>query len=249
MWVANNISYPNYTAQDGDMKLDNSGNVSYYRNGNWIYYNNIKGPQGIQGIQGEQGIQGPQGVQGPQGPKGDVGGFIHIAGKLANVGQLPTPSSLGDLTIAYLVGDSENLYVQIGDNSDNAVWTDTGPLNVSTLVYVDGVAQNTWDADTKVNKVTAANILYGTNSQGDPTNYKIVMGGRTSSEFANSIVKRNSSGYVLTYKPSITSSDSTISVPIGYLNDRLDGYYKGFSVVNSLPGTPDENTIYLIKET
>lgn len=123
----------------------------------WILKGNIRGPQGIQGPIGPQGVQGPIGPQGPKGDTGDVGGFINIFGILNNVNQLPTPESLANLSVAYLVGTAEpyTLWIQIGETSETAIWTDVGPFNAATLVFVNGSAQNVWDADTKLDKVTA----------------------------------------------------------------------------------------------
>lgn len=152
-----------------------TGNVyeaSTYPNGSryWRLTGNIKGPQGIQGIQGPQGEQGEAGAQGPKGDKGDVGGFINIAGIVENTSQLPTPTSLGNLTIAYLVGTQEpyNLYIQIGPNPAQAIWRDMGQLNVATYVTVGGQFQNIWNADTKLDKVTSqgANRVYTITSNG-----------------------------------------------------------------------------------
>lgn len=123
------------------------------------------GPQGVKGDRGQQGIQGSpgaigpagpqgeQGPQGPQGPKGDAGGNFKIRGKLTQVSQLPTPTSLGDLSVAYLIGDDNKLYIQVGETSETAVWTNLGPLNVGTMVTADGEYQNEWDADSKQDKI------------------------------------------------------------------------------------------------
>ena len=148
----------------GDMYLNNQGEVFQYSEYNvWVLKSNIKGPEGPQGPQGPQGIQGPQGPQGIQGPRGDVGGFINIKGILANANQLPLPSTLGNLTIAYLVGANNpyDLYVQIGDSVETALWTNTGPFNAATLVTVNGIGQNVWNADTKVDKSELAGLLGG----------------------------------------------------------------------------------------
>ena len=76
--------------------------------------------QGIQGIRGERGERGEIGIQGPRGEKGDVGGFINIRGLVDNVNQLPTPTSLQNLSIAYLVGTNKELYIQIGETPETA---------------------------------------------------------------------------------------------------------------------------------
>ena len=163
----------------GDFVLITLGNESGYiyqvvqnnQGQNTLELNgSIRGPQGLQGIQGIQGIQGPQGEKGEKGDTGDVGGFINIYGILATADQLPLPSSLNNLTAAYLVGTQEpyTLYVQVGSTSDEATWNDVGPFNAATAVSVNGQYQNIWDADTKVDKVSTAgnSRLYKINSDG-----------------------------------------------------------------------------------
>ena len=163
-------NYP-LEANEGDLYLNSNGMVYEYVNNDWIARTNLRGPQGPQGPVGPIGPQGIQGPQGPQGPRGDVGGFINIAGILSSKEQLPTPSQLGNLTIAYLVGASEpyDLYIQIGETPAEATWNNIGPLNVATMVTVNGQFQNIWDADTKLDKITktGANRLYTISTQGN----------------------------------------------------------------------------------
>ena len=140
-----------------DQAIDGTnGDIYQFVNDVWQLTGNIRGPQGIPGIQGQVGPQGPEGPQGPKGKTGDVGGFINIYGILDNVNQLPTPESLKNLSIAYLVGASApyDLYIQAGSTPATARWNNAGPFNAATLVFENGEAQNTWDADTKLNKVT-----------------------------------------------------------------------------------------------
>lgn len=145
--------------EPGDLYLDASTGTVYQQgsSGNWSTIINIKGPQGIQGLQGKQGPQGPQGPKGPQGERGDVGGFINIYGILYSPTQLPSPSTLGNLTAAYLVGESStyDLYIQVGPNSAEAIWNNAGPFNVATMVTVNGQYQNVWEADSKLDKDTS----------------------------------------------------------------------------------------------
>lgn len=147
-----------------DMRLAQNGDVYQYLDAEnfqgWVYFTNIKGPQGIAGIQGQKGEKGDRGEPGPQGERGDVGGFINIRGILTNTSQLPLPSTIDNLTVAYLIGASEpyDLYIQVGANSDVATWNNAGPFNAATLVTVGGEAQNVWDADTKLDKATPASV-------------------------------------------------------------------------------------------
>ena len=147
--------YPE-TPAENDMFLSKSGEVFQYVGGSWHPVTDIRGPQGIQGIQGPRGERGPIGPQGQKGDTGDVGGFINIYGIVTNTDQLPSPSTLKNLTIAYLLGTQApyDLYIQVGENSNVAQWTNSGPFNAATLVSSGGVYQNIWNADTKVNSIT-----------------------------------------------------------------------------------------------
>lgn len=147
---------------DGDLYI-NATDGSLFRyyaasEGQTSYFDgvgSVRGPQGLQGIQGLQGVQGIQGLQGEQGPRGDVGGFIHIAGITSSAALLPDPADLHDLTIAYLVGtDPYDLYVQIGEDSESAMWQDVGQLNVATYVTVNGEFQGIWESNVKLDKKT-----------------------------------------------------------------------------------------------
>lgn len=167
------INLPTNPAE-GDMALDSNGIVYRYQNSEWIAITNIRGPQGTQGVQGQVGPRGPQGEKGDKGDTGDVGGFINIHGVINNTAQLPTPASLNNLTIAYLIGETApyDLWVQIGDTSDTAVWTNTGPFNAATAVSVNGNYQNIWNADTKLDKnstTTAFTQLYTKSYNGTQT--------------------------------------------------------------------------------
>ena len=169
---------------EGDMVLMVNGDVQMYQKTSdstyaWVTITNIKGSQGIQGDTGPQGERGERGPEGPKGDTGDVGGFINIYGVLANTSLLPTPASLNNLTVAYLVGDASpyDLYVQIGKNSNEAVWTNTGPFNAATAVSVNGSYQNIWNADTKLDKVattTNHNQLYTKTWNGNQTMLDVV---------------------------------------------------------------------------
>lgn len=131
-----------------------------------------KGEKGDRGDQGPQGVRGPQGIQGPA---GDPGGFIHIAGIIASVDLLPKPTELKDLTIAFLVGESEpyDLYMQIGTAKDysKVVWQNLGVLNLATYVTVNGQYQGTWNADTKKDAFTftdSEEIVWDTSNAAAP---------------------------------------------------------------------------------
>ena len=154
--VSNNDPTSTENRINGDQHLNSiTGAVFSLTNGVWVNTGNIRGPQGAQGIQGIQGPVGPIGPQGPKGDTGDVGGFINIAGIVETVDQLPTPESLGNLTIAYLVGTASpyTLYIQVGSTSAAAIWQNMGALNVATYVTVDGVYQNVLEMNTYQSKI------------------------------------------------------------------------------------------------
>lgn len=193
-WYAGQQKPTSGSYKIGDMFLNISnssekGNVYMYKivNGayGWALQGNILGPQGTPGAQGNPGPQGPAGPQGPQGERGDVGGFINIVGVLDNTNQLPPPADLDNLTYAYLVAhtggtdqanDHNDLYIQVGTNSDNATWFNAGPFNAATLVTVNGTGQNVWNADTKLDKITTGGVLrvYGIGGAGEQTTYTMI---------------------------------------------------------------------------
>lgn len=178
-----------------------NGNVSEYNGQQWILKSNLTGPQGVPGIQGPRGPQGIQGPKGEKGDTGDVGGFINIFGKVNIPEQLPTPSELRNLTAAYLVGTQEpyNLYIQIGPNSETATWNDVGPFNIATLVTVNGISQNVWDADTKLDKATTSSVnnqVYAKNTSGGQ--YMINIAWNNS---ADTIALRDGNGCLKTSAP------------------------------------------------
>lgn len=116
----------------------------------------LPGPQGIQGPKGNPGAQGAQGPRGEQGPQGPAGTF-NIKGTLLNESLLPSAStaSMGD---AYLVLDTEvnayDLYVIAGETG-NYYWQNTGILGAGTTITVNGQAVDSWNSDTKLDKITS----------------------------------------------------------------------------------------------
>ena len=193
--------------REGDMKLMPNGDVYRYQMNDqsqydWVKVTNIMGPQGVQGPVGPKGEQGVQGEKGEKGDTGDVGGFINIQGILGSTEQLPTPASLNNLTAAYLIGAQSpyDLWVQIGENSDVAVWTNTGPFNAGTLVSVNGNYQNVWNADTKLDKATEippADSAYVEKKGGGQKLIKVISGNPA----PETIVKRNGNGQIATAEP------------------------------------------------
>ena len=133
LW-SSNTSNPGATgntkAGDQHLRTDN-GDVFQFDGSAWNRTGNIRGPQGIQGDQGLQGPKGDTGETGPKGDTGDVGGFINIVATLATADLLPDPATLDNLTYAYLVGDNNELYIQIGKTSDVAVWKNMGSFNMT----------------------------------------------------------------------------------------------------------------------
>lgn len=204
----------------GDLYLNaTTGNIYKYTSLNkWESIGSIKGPQGPEGPQGVPGPEGPQGEQGPKGDTGDVGGFINIWGILTNANQLPAPSTLNNLTVAYLVehtggsdaaNDHYDLYVQVGESSETALWNNMGPFNAATLVTVNGEGQNVWDADTKVSKYTVDESIV----RGRKYAYVATGSGDTQVQLANDDA-RMSSGNIVVYG----GSNSGTATPSGVIS-------------------------------
>ena len=168
LWYVGTSDNPVSTnLSEGDCYLNvTNGNVYYYKNNTWTLKGNIKGPQGVQGEQGEAGATGATGAQGPQGPAGPTGIAVHVIGIVSSTAELPTPTALADLTAAYLVGASSpyNLYIQVGNSVETAIWTNMGALNVC-LWELDGTTAMPIEAVTSVNinNLVINNAIAGVN--------------------------------------------------------------------------------------
>lgn len=188
--------------------LSGQWEVSYDEGTNWT----LTGVQ-AQGPTGATGPQGLQGQRGPQGPRGDTGGFININGIVATTSALPAPSTLHDLTKAYLVGTTTpyTLYIQVGEDSETAVWTDMGLMNVATYVTVNGSFTGMWDADTKVDKVTTTSTYRRAYTVAPNGAQEMIELGQLTPN-PSSIVRRTTSGTVKSGLP----SDADDCMTLGY---------------------------------
>lgn len=96
-----------------------------------------QGPQGRIGPMGPQGLVGPQGpigltgATGPQGPQGDPGEPFTLMGTVANVSQLPDPTTV-IRSAAYRVGPdaSGNYALYVLEGEDTLLWTNYGDIKV-----------------------------------------------------------------------------------------------------------------------
>lgn len=229
------------TLQQGDQALNTDGGNVYQFNGNsWVYSGNIRGPQGNRGPQGIQGVKGDRGPAGPAGPKGDTGSVAQIQGIVTNVDQLPTPAELNNLSAAYLVGTAApyNLYVQIGNTVETAVWQNTGPFSGGTVVLVDSNPVTTWDANRKVDKVTnntSTLKVYGTVSGGS------FMADCTSNNLADTIMRRDANGRSRTSYP----AENYDIVPKLYVDNNINAlYYHEILITRSLTNSETDELYY-----
>lgn len=192
--------------QEGDMLIirgdgRNAGNVYRFNGTSWSYVTNLKGPQGTIGNTGpapemfadnayikardpqtgtEYNVVRLSQIRGPRGEQGVPGKFIYTRGIVANKNQLPPPSTLNDLNAAYLVGagteeDPYKLYIQVGASISTAEWKELD-LGMGTTVTVDGETVSTFDADTKLDKVTEATVreqVYGKAADGSQAMYTV----------------------------------------------------------------------------
>lgn len=147
-----------------------------------------QGPQGVPGLLGPQGIQGPVGPRGLQGPQGPAGSFT-ILGSLSSADLLPDPSTMVPGNAYLVVEDAQtnnyDLYVIISpvpENPNTFSWQNTGLLSAGTTITVNGSAVATFNADSKLDKITSTasnNRAYAVTSTGTQTTYPIVGGPTT----------------------------------------------------------------------
>ena len=182
------------------------------------------GPQGIQGKPGPRGEPGPQGSQGPQGPAG----AFNILGTLNSPELLPNPTTMemGNAYIVYEAGQS-HLYIITGDAPENYSWQDTGVLSAGTTITVAGSAVSSWNADTKLDKITstAGRVrIYGVNQSGNQKMYYAsnAVGG------TDEIITRGPQGQVFVRT---TPSNDNEAVSKKYVDDKI----KSISNTTSMP--------------
>ena len=235
---------PTIVAEVNDQYLNTTdGSVFSYSNVGWTRIGNIRGPQGVQGIQGVQGVQGSIGPVGPKGERGDVGGIVNIRGLVDNVNQLPTPTSLQNLSIAYLVGTNKELYIQIGETPETATWNNMGILNVATYVTVNGQYVNVLEMNQYQNKIRFLQLT-GTSGtltseqinllRSDNTNYIIV-----DNELYNCNDLQDANGY-LVYTH--TGADTSNNVNIKTLSITLTNNNWSIQTTTVQPKIPVANT-------
>ena len=224
IWYASETAPSNGT--EGDMWLDKTGRVSRFTNGNWVYFINITGPQGIQGPKGDKGDKGDQGLRGLQGPKGDPGKGPHVVGELSSVDLLPTPTeSIRDN--AYII--SGNLYMIQGDTT--LTWKNYGTYpvveNSGTTITINGVQQTSYDAtDVYNNKITNTSLQVLTKEGG-------VYGSKGGRPFAaaHSIPLRGNKGQLQVFCDD--SSEDRAAVNKEYMNTKVP-----IAIKNKLNETP-----------
>ena len=143
----------------------------------------VRGPKGDKGDAGPTGPMGPTGPVGPkgetgsQGPVGPMGpsGVLNIIGTFNSPAIFPSPAdyNLGD-ALLLVSGGTTTLYVLTGEDGDvgTYAWQETS-FGGGTMIYINGQAQSSWSADTKLDKYTGATsgtseyYIYGVNNNGE----------------------------------------------------------------------------------
>ena len=112
------------------------------------------------------------GINGTNGQDGEPGQSFLIVGQITNTNQLPDPSTT-PRNYAYIYDDGDfstpnRIYYIIEDNG-TLVWDYSPFAQVGTTVSVNGLPVTTFDADTKVDKVTTSSTysqVYSKTAQG-----------------------------------------------------------------------------------
>lgn len=162
------------------------------------------------------------------------------------VTQLPT-SDISTSTIYLLAreGSTNNAYDEY--MYINNTWEIIGTTEVDLSDY-STTAEISQLLNNKINKTTATNQLYGTNSIGAQTSYTL-----SSVVTANTIPQRDTSGNIqvsTAIGPYDAINKTTLETELSdytltsTLDTRLNN--KSISVVSALPETVDENTIYFV---
>lgn len=246
---------------EGDLYLNTiTSDVYRFQGGRWVPLTNIRGGQGNVGKTGPAPIISADGIyitstdpqtgvstnivplsqlKGQKGDTGDTGGLVNIAGIVPNEGALPTPSSLNNTSIAYLVGAAEpyELYIQIGETPAEATWQPMGPLNVATLVTVGGSYQNIWDADTKLDKDTSTttyNQVYVKAADGGQGTINV-----TKQAIGDAVVQRQSNGNILINTDPTYITEGSYVVNKNYVDNKA-----AIKLIENTVGTEPKMYLY-----
>ena len=145
---------PYLEANVNSMYFDTTtANIYQKQEGQWILVANIKGNTGAQGPQGPKGDKGDQGEQGIQGANGVPGDAVNIVGILTSSSMLPDPDTVARDS-AYVVQDETGQWLYFITGTDTLIW-DKVPFENGTTVLVGGNPVQTFDADSKVDKITS----------------------------------------------------------------------------------------------
>lgn len=184
----------------------------------------LRGPEGRQGERGNPGPVGATGAQGrtgDRGPRGDPGpigpaGTFNLKGILANSTNLPDAPTQAPAD-AYLIVNTDgsyDLWILAGEVPALYEWVNTGQVGVGTIVYVNGQASITFDADTKLDKITSSGTerAYTITSSGTQSTCKI-----DSQATANTIVKHMANGQI---KVPLTPSATNDAASKQYVDNK-----------------------------
>ena len=194
----------------GDIYYDNGSANTYVKNtnGTWVLSGNLRGATGAQGQTGPKGEKGDTGATGPMGPQGPAGTTTPIIAVVPSIDALPAdPAEFpGSGALVAVTGQEYNYDLYISSSEEGGggpAWVRIGPFDAGSVITSGGVYISEFNADTKLDRVTATSIyprLYDV--QADGTQGVVSF---TSSVVPHTVVQRNgSNGDVLV--PIIPSS-------------------------------------------
>ena len=200
-YVSSSVPLGNY--KQGDMLLLTNGDVYSYGTSGWGNpVANIKGTAGPTGASGftpyiENGYWFVNGVntnvraEGKAGANGTPGTAIIIVGKRDSVDDLP-PAATQPRNHGYLISVNNvvRLYFIAGVEGEES-WEYIDYSGNGTIVTTDRTAVDTWETDTKVDKITDPNKIYATDYNGNLTSY-----GYSYGAVANTIPLRSGNGNI-----------------------------------------------------
>jgi hypothetical protein len=113
-----------------------------------------------------------------------------------------------------------------------------GPLNVATYVSVNGNYQNTWDADTELDKKvkadlpqTGKNAVYGMDINGQQKLFKLATSGSFSqSSDKEGIPMYDASGYLYARQPNVNDTSSSKVATVGYVKSAIQNAHSNTEI-------------------
>ena len=242
-----NYGYTPSLLKDGDQRLEvGTGNVYQWETDQWVFKGSIKGKDGVGISTTKINADGQLLISYTNGTQVNLGKVVGSAGRdgkdgkdgittVVNIiGELPAGSIISNTFNPETVEPNSGVIMPVDGTNHifivvDGIWTDAGPFSGGSSVYAGGQFQNTFDADTKLDKKGSSDLpqsgrgaVYGLTNTGEQILYKIGLGGSFNQNTdKEGIPVYDASGYLYSRQPGINEAISSRVATCGWVNQKI----------------------------